>query len=449
MMSIKRAGLFTLALSTMLAITGCSVTTPSVAPTALAGSALHGNVHGGQQPISGAVLQLYAAGSSGYGSAFTYVAGVSLLGNNVVTTDANGGFSITGTYTCPLANTQVYLVATGGNPGLPGNASNPNIALMAALGSCGLLTNNSFISMNELTTVASVWALSPFLSGIANVGSSASNTVGLSNAFNSVNMLVNIATGTPSGPALPAGATIPFAKMNTLADILAACVNSTGGTAGDGSPCGDLFADTAVNGVFASDTINAALNIAKHPNTQVGALISIAPPSSPFQPTLASASDFALVITHSGGGISAPKGVAADASGNVWLANSANNTVTELDALGVTPAAATGFLSGSNGFTAGTLNVPVAIAIDQRGNAWIANSGNSTVSMLNANGSAGAIYSGGGLSFPSSIAIDAPGNVWVSNTSNSSITEISATGVLTNLSPTGVNMPIGLAIDPK
>ena len=49
-----------------LVLTGCSLTStaPSMPET---GPAIHGNVHGGQQPIQGAHVYLFAAGTAGYG----------------------------------------------------------------------------------------------------------------------------------------------------------------------------------------------------------------------------------------------------------------------------------------------------------------------------------------------------------------------------------------------
>jgi len=72
---------------------GCGVTpSSSSGSSGSSGSvplALNGHVMGGQQPVSGATIQLYAAGSSGYGSAST-----GLL-TSAVTTDASGSFTIT------------------------------------------------------------------------------------------------------------------------------------------------------------------------------------------------------------------------------------------------------------------------------------------------------------------------------------------------------------------
>jgi hypothetical protein len=429
-----------------IALTGCSGLTSS-APVRVPGVALLGTVHGGQEPIIGATLQLYAAGSTGYGSAYPYTSGTSLLGTHVVQSDTNGGFNITGDYTCPSSTTEVYLVATGGAPG-PSSPTNSSIALMAALGPCGLLSSSTIVSINEITTVASVWALSPFMTGIANIGTSSGNAQGLTNAFATVNKLANISTGSVSGPALPAGATVPVAKMDTLADILALCINSAGDT-GSGTICDTLFNAATINSVKPADTITAAMNLAQHPNMGT-ALANMVNPSSQFQPTLLAApSDFSLVITYTGGGLSTPKGIATDSSGNVWAPNSGNNSVTKLDAQGITLTDTTGFLSGAGGYTVGSLSAPAAIAIDLSGNAWVANSGNNSMTELNSSGSFGTVFSGGGLNSPSSIAVDASNNIWITNNGNSSVTQISNTGTLTNFTGAGITTPTDIAINPK
>jgi hypothetical protein len=137
----------------------------------------HSSVHGGQQPVSGSTLQLYAVGTTGDGSPATP------LLTQTVTSDANGNFTITGAYTCPSASTLVYVTATGGNPGLSSGTNNAALALMAALGPCGSLGPSTFISMNELTTVAAVWALAPFMSSYSSIGSGSADAAALASAF--------------------------------------------------------------------------------------------------------------------------------------------------------------------------------------------------------------------------------------------------------------------------
>ncbi len=164
----------------------------------VASTSLRGAVHGGQQPVSGASIQLYAAGATGYGSA------AATLLTSAVASDASGNFTITGLYTCPSASTQVYLVASGGNPGLTPGTNNSALAMMAALGSCGNLNTSTFVNIDEMTTVASVYALAQFMSsgGGANLGASSTNAQGLANAFATVNNLVSVKSGTAPGPSL-------------------------------------------------------------------------------------------------------------------------------------------------------------------------------------------------------------------------------------------------------
>jgi hypothetical protein len=172
--------------------------------------ALTGRAHGGNQPVSHSTLQLYAAGATGYASAATPLIssgsydlggapGCVASGTQTcyasVLTDANGNFTITGDYSCPSSSAQVYVVATGGNPGLAAGTNNTALAMMAALGSCGALKATTDITINEPTTVARVWALAPFMSGYANVGASGTNSAGVAQAFTNAGMLVNISAG--------------------------------------------------------------------------------------------------------------------------------------------------------------------------------------------------------------------------------------------------------------
>jgi hypothetical protein len=417
---------------------GCGSGNILTAPTKIQGSALQGKVFGGQQPVIGATIQLYAAGVSGYASA------ASPLIASSVTSGADGSFSITGTYTCPSASSLVYITASQGNPG---SSNNPNLAMMAALGSCGNLSSSTFVFIDEVTTVGSVWALSPFMTGPANVGSTASNVVGLTNAFADVNTLVNTATGVAPGPALPAGASVSATEIDTLADILATCINSGGGTAGDGSACGSLFAAANPGGTPGSaptNTITAAMNIAQHPSLNISSLYALVTATAPFQPTLGSQpNDFTIAVNFTGGNLSSPSALASDSSGNVWVANSSGNTVTEFSHTGAV-------LSGS-GYT-GSLNAPSAIAIDAAGNVWVANKGNNTVSKLTSTGSvaSGSPYTGGSMNLPAGIAFDSNGDAWISNSGNASVTEINSTGssIVNFTGGSAITVPIGIAASP-
>ncbi len=242
---------------------------------------LQGMVRGGQHAIAGSMVQMYAAGSTGNGSS------AKALLAHPVQTGSDGGFTISGPLACPLASSPVYLVATGGSPGLSSGVENPSIALMANLGSCGDLSKVSFATINEVTTVGSIWPLAAYARSASQIGFGTMDVQGFDAAEESLGKLVNVADGTAPGPMLVTGDVPPTAKLHTLANILAACVDSTGGRAGDGSACGRLFLTAASEGSAApSDTLAAAIAISQNPARNVDQIYSLRPSTGAFGPDL-------------------------------------------------------------------------------------------------------------------------------------------------------------------
>jgi hypothetical protein len=442
--------------SPVLTAASVSVTSAGTGPP------ITGIVNAGMQPVVGAQTALYAAGSSGYGSASTLIASPGQ--NPYAVTDANGGFTIPAGYGCPATTTEMYLVATGGHVGT--NPTNPNLAMMAALGPCGALSSSSVV-VNEVTTVASAWPLAPFAANplntglipYLNIGASSGNAAGLANAFATAGSLANLATG-EARFTVPAGnAGVPYAEINTLADILNTCVASGGGSAGDGSPCGALFVSAnpyrSVTGTLysgtPSDTLQAAFEIAQNPDfTGTGvanvdtvidgpSLFAATSPASAFQPVLTTTPyDFSVSVNYTGGGgVSATSGTnffALDASGDLWMTNAAANSVTEWNNQGAA-------ITSNFGYTTSTLANPGPIAIDATGNAWIC--GENGLSELNFVGEElpGSPFGGGGLTIGGclNLAIDGLSNLWTAN--NNSVSEFDDLG--TPLSPgTGYTIPV-------
>ena len=397
-----------------LFMTGCSGISNTAAPSQLTLSGLHGVLHGGQQPVTQSSIQLYQVGTSGYGAG-----AVSLL-RTPVTSDNTGSFTLTGDYTCTVG-TQLYITATGGNPGLTAGTNNSALAMMAGLGLCNNLAPSTYIFIDEITTVGAVWALSPFMTGTAasvTIGAPTTNQSGLATAFTDIAQIANNTTGNTPGPMLPAGAVAPTTEINTLADILAGCINSAGPSS---TGCAALFAAaTPAGGTAPANTIAAALNIARNPGQNVATLNALALPTSPYQPTLVLPNDFTLGVTYPVG--SAPGAVALDAASNVWVANSGSSSVTKLSRSGT-----------SATYTSGGVNLPMSIAIDSGGNAWVANSNNS-LTELSPSGS-GTNFTGNGLNSPRSVAIDGLGMVWVANGGAATLSTFSATGGAVSGSP--------------
>ena len=264
---------------------------------------MSGRISGGQQPVSGAAIQMYAVSAADGG------ASTPLL-NSPVTTDVHGAFTITGDFTCPSASSLVYLVAVGGNPGLAPATNNPAISLMSALGACGSLTPSTFVVVNEVSTVVSVWGLAPFMTGYASIGADAANAPRLTAAFSEISQQVNLLGGLQAAGI----ATNSGLQIDSLADVLSGCVNSAGGAAGDGTVCGTLFRDvTPPGGVAPTETVGAALVIATYPTLNTDAVFKLAPPLGPFQPTLNAAPAFwANSFASPGGRLSVPVGAIAE-----------------------------------------------------------------------------------------------------------------------------------------
>jgi N-acetylneuraminic acid mutarotase len=284
----------TLLFTALILLAGCGSPLFHAGSTATPASfVIKGKLRGGQFPISGASIELFAAGETGYG------AGSTPLLAAPATTDQNGDFSIT--FSCPANNPETYLVSSGGNAGV-GEANNPAIALMAAMGPCLSDSDIPFINIDEVTTIASVWVLAPFMNYGGVVGTAATNIEGLATAFTNFGYLADITRGFSPGTSAPQGITVPVAEINTMANILASCVNSIGTEA-----CDTLFADATpapctiggeVNGnptggapsicATPQTTLDAALNMALNPSWNVANLFELSLPTSPFGPMLSS-----------------------------------------------------------------------------------------------------------------------------------------------------------------
>ena len=118
----------------------------------------------------------------------------------------------------------VYLTASGGNAG---SGTNSTILLMAALGSCNTVNSSTYVVVNEVTTVAAAYALGPFMSqsNPTQIGYPASSSVGIQHAFTTAANLANIGAGAANAVTPNGKGAIPYSTIDTLADILAYCVN--------------------------------------------------------------------------------------------------------------------------------------------------------------------------------------------------------------------------------
>ena len=232
--------------------------------------ALHGTVNGGQQPVGGSSVQLYAAGTSGPGSA------AQPLLDDPVQSDSSGNFSIPATYRCPSPTAQVYVVASGGNPGLSAGAEQPSSEAHRHARRLQWSPCFSSITVNEVTTIGSIWPLAAFMTSSSAIGSAPSDTSFL-NAAASIPEFINLTQGSSPGEPASTSYFAENSKLYSLSDLLANCVNSTGGSAGDSSPRGLLFSmATPPGGTPPTDTMAAAIRIAQNPSNNVTAIFGLA-----------------------------------------------------------------------------------------------------------------------------------------------------------------------------
>jgi hypothetical protein len=175
---------------------------------------------------------------------------------------------------------------------------------MAALGTCGSLSSAPYVVINEISTIATAYSIAGFATDSTHVSSSSSplaTATDVPNAFATVTNLESLGRGVAL-PTTPDGnGVVPQATIDTLADILGACVNSAGPTS---TPCTTLFANATNGNSQPLETATAAINIAHNPGCEYGDALRTAADDLPFQPTLLfQPNDFTIAITYTGGGL--------------------------------------------------------------------------------------------------------------------------------------------------
>ena len=144
-----------------------------------------------------------------------------------------------------------------------------------------------------------------------------------------------------------------------------------------------------------------------------------------------------------------PSSVAVDSAGNVYVADSGNNTIRKVTSDGVVTTLAGS--AGQTGSTDGTnslalFNYPSGVTVDSAGNLYVADSGNNTIrkvtgdgvvtTLAGSAGQAGSMDgagSGARFYYPSGVAVDSMGNVYVADLDNNNIRKVTSMGTVTTL----------------
>jgi uncharacterized protein (TIGR03437 family) len=250
-------------------------------------------------------------------------------------------------------------------------------------------------------------------------------------------------------------------KVDTKGIITTVAGNGTLGFAGDGSaatsanlnqPSG-VAVDSQGN-IYIADTLNARIRKV----SSSGTISTVAGNG---------------LLSYSGDGgpatgaqLNGPLGIAADNSGNLFIADSQN---------GVVRTVKKGTIASVG---SGTLVIPRGMATDVAGSAYVADAQDNRVRKIGIDGTV-TTYAGNGtngfagdggpaanaqLSSPAAVAVDAAGNLYIADLGNLRIRKVSANGNISTVAGNGVqgysgdggpainaslNMPLGVAVDPS
>jgi gliding motility-associated-like protein len=154
---------------------------------------------------------------------------------------------------------------------------------------------------------------------------------------------------------------------------------------------------------------------------------------------------------------SSPIGTAVDAAGNVYVTEYGNQLIRKIDPQGIVSTFAGKGSAGSNNGkgTDAAFNNPEGIAVDAAGNIYVADSGNSLVRKIDPQGNVMTIAGGGLLATFNKVygvAVDLLGNIYIADAGNQRICKIDVNGVLTTLAggaglANGFTYPLGMSID--
>jgi sugar lactone lactonase YvrE len=172
-----------------------------------------------------------------------------------------------------------------------------------------------------------------------------------------------------------------------------------------------------------------------------------------------------------------PEGLAVDAAGTVYVADTNNNTIRKITAAGVvTTLAGTARSTGSADGTGAAARFyhPTGVAVDAAGTVYVADNLNHTIRKITPagmvstlagaageKGSADGVGAAARFYRPASVAVDEVGTLYVSDSNNHTIRKITPAGVVSTLAGTAgspgsadgtgaaarFNIPLGVAVD--
>jgi sugar lactone lactonase YvrE len=157
-----------------------------------------------------------------------------------------------------------------------------------------------------------------------------------------------------------------------------------------------------------------------------------------------------------------PSAVAVDGSGTVYVADSGNHTIRKVTADGaVSTVAGAAGTAGSGDGVAALFKFPSGIAIDPAGNMYVADTGNNTIRKIAPDGEVSTVAGAAGMadavdgsgsearfSAPTSLVLDSKGDLYVIDSGNSTIRKVMSDGTTTTIAGTAHQVGIVLGDHP-
>ncbi len=142
-----------------------------------------------------------------------------------------------------------------------------------------------------------------------------------------------------------------------------------------------------------------------------------------------------------------PEDIAVDSSGNFYIADTSNHVIRKISTKGVISTyAGTGSYGMSNGSaTSAEFALPKGVAVDSSGNVYVADSANNAIRKIDRYGSVTTL-AGSGLNNPQGVVV-ANGNVYIADTDNNAIKVVPTSGGTLGTLTSNMNAPIKITAD--
>ena len=391
---LRRRGPLSFAAFTTIAALAACLSAAAPQDAAASRLKLHGTVNAAGKPLAAAGVTLFGASRQG---------AVELGSTH---TDASGRFNIS---YVPGSAAALYVDATPPGPTLM------RLRAVVGVGSGGSVQTSTLntVTVNELTTIATGYALGQFTdeSGISGP------SPGLENAAATAFNLADSSTGNPGEVVTNAnnGAkNETLATLDTLANLVSLCAPERS------RRCERLLElATPTGGSTPADTAQAVVNLARNPTLAPAQLYALAREASVYQPGLdAPPTAWILVLLYTDTDLYASGRIALDAKGNVWSSTNwlpgTKEPSTSISVLGPTGEPILGSPIGGAGMKGGAWGA----AISPQGTVWMGSFGGNAISQYSATGAPVSPTSGwtnGGLDHPQGLAVDQKGNLWIAN----------------------------------